>query len=128
VEFGADIPEHFTISEVTIPLMVAGSELLSACSDVLVIGSGPNGLAVAITLAQAGHAVTMLEGAPDIGGGTRSAEVTLPGFVHDLCSAVHPLAVASPFFPVTGERKNVSVAGYRGIGWVRGCESLALRQ
>lgn len=60
------------------------------------IGAGPNGLAAAITLAEAGRSVLVIEGAPTIGGGARSAELTLPGFVHDVCSAVHPLAVASP--------------------------------
>ena len=65
--------------------------------DALVVGSGPNGLAAAIALAQAGRSVSVLEGADTLGGGCRSAELTLPGFVHDTCSTVHALALASPF-------------------------------
>src|SRR5512132_4662327 len=66
--------------------------------DAIIVGAGPNGLAAAITLARAGRAVLVLEAEPTVGGGARSAALTLPGFVHDICSAVHPLAVASPFF------------------------------
>ena len=66
--------------------------------DVVVVGAGPNGLAAAVTCAEAGRSVVVLEAADTIGGGTRSAELTLPGFVHDVCSAIHPLAAVSPFF------------------------------
>src|SRR6476661_1512314 len=66
--------------------------------DAVVVGSGPNGLAAAIELAQAGRSVCVIEAHDAIGGGTRSAELTLPGFLHDVCSAVHPMAIATPFF------------------------------
>ena len=62
------------------------------------VGAGPNGLAAAIALAQAGLKTVLREAQPTVGGGLRSAELTLPGFVHDVCSAVHPLALTSPFF------------------------------
>ena len=67
-------------------------------TDAVVIGSGPNGLAAAVALARRGHTVLVVEGADTVGGGTRSAALTLPGFVHDVCSAVHPMAVASPIY------------------------------
>ncbi len=66
--------------------------------DAVVVGSGPNGLSAAITLQHAGLSVLVLEAKDTLGGGLRSAELTLPGFVHDICSAVHPLAAGSPFF------------------------------
>ena len=66
--------------------------------DAVIVGSGPNGLAAAITLARAGRSVLVLEGADTIGGGLRSAELTLPGFLHDPCSAFHPLGIASPLW------------------------------
>jgi phytoene dehydrogenase-like protein len=66
--------------------------------DAVVVGSGPNGLAAAIELARAGCVVGVFEANSTIGGGVRSAELTLPGFTHDICSSIYPLAVASPFF------------------------------
>ena len=66
--------------------------------DVTVVGSGPNGLSAAVTAARAGLSVRLLEAAPTLGGGIRTSELTLPGFRHDVCSAVHPAAMASPFF------------------------------
>jgi len=77
----------------------------------IVIGSGPNGLAAAIVLAQAGLDVEVRETAPTPGGGARSAEVTLPGFVHDLGSAVHPMALSSPFFSTLPLREH-------GLEWI----------
>ncbi|QJD80402.1 phytoene desaturase family protein [Spirosoma rhododendri] len=66
--------------------------------DAVVVGSGPNGLSAAITLQRAGLGVLLLEGKPTVGGGMRTAELTLPGFHHDICSAIHPLGAGSPFF------------------------------
>jgi phytoene dehydrogenase-like protein len=65
--------------------------------DAVVVGSGPNGLAAAVEIARAGRTVLVMEAAPTIGGGTRTVEATLPGHRHDLCSAIHPLAVGSPY-------------------------------
>jgi phytoene dehydrogenase-like protein len=73
----------------------------SSTPDAVVVGSGPNGLAAALTLARAGLAVHVYEGASTPGGGCRTEELTLPGFAHDLCSTVHPLLAASPFFTET---------------------------
>ena len=66
--------------------------------DAIVVGSGPNGLGAAIALAQRGLDVLVVEGADTIGGGVRSAELTLPGFTHDVCSSVYPMVLATPFF------------------------------
>jgi phytoene dehydrogenase-like protein len=79
--------------------------------DAIVVGSGPNGFAAAIQLAQAGRAVLVREAAEVPGGGLRSAELTLPGFVHDVCAAVHPLAISSPFF------RTLPLAAH-GLEWV----------
>lgn len=70
---------------------------MSESYDAVIIGSGPNGLAAAVYLAREGASVLVIEGHDQIGGGTRTAELTLPGFHHDVCSAIHPMGVASPF-------------------------------
>lgn len=70
--------------------------------DVVVVGSGPNGLAAALMLAKAGLQVQVHEAAEQVGGGMRTAQLTGPGFRHDVCSAVHPMALASPFFRAFG--------------------------
>ena len=71
-------------------------------SEAIVVGAGPNGLAAAVALASEGVAVTVLEAEDEIGGGARSAELTRPGLIHDVCSAVHPMAVGSPFLRSLG--------------------------
>ncbi len=80
--------------------------------DAVVVGAGPNGLAAAIELARAGRSVRLYEAADTVGGGTRSAELTLPGFVHDVCSTAHPLGIASPFF------RELDLA-HHGLEWVQ---------
>ncbi|MGL4649800.1 MAG: FAD-dependent oxidoreductase, partial [Caldilineaceae bacterium] len=64
--------------------------------DAVIVGSGPNGLAAALLLARAGLSVLVVEARATVGGGTRTKELTLPGFKHDVCSAIHPLGLASP--------------------------------
>ena len=79
--------------------------------DAVVIGSGPNGLAAAIAIARAGHSVLVVEAKETIGGGTRSAELTLPGFIHDICSTIHSLGYSSPFFKTLPLREH-------GLEWI----------
>ena len=71
---------------------------MSGDVDAVIVGSGPNGLAAAVTLSAAGLRVHVIEGAVMPGGGCRTEELTRPGFQHDVCAAAHPLALASPFF------------------------------
>ena len=79
--------------------------------DAVIVGSGPNGLVAAVTLAEAGWRVLVLEAADQYGGGTRTEELTLPGFRHDVCSTAHPLALASPAFRALGlEREGLRLA------------------
>lgn len=86
--------------------------------DAVVVGSGPNGLAAAITLAKAGLSVVLFEARETVGGGMRSAELTLPGFIHDICSAIHPLGVGSPFFKRLPLEKH-------GLEWIHPSAPLA---
>ncbi|HEU5056073.1 MAG TPA: NAD(P)/FAD-dependent oxidoreductase [Kofleriaceae bacterium] len=86
--------------------------------DAVVVGSGPNGLSAAVYLAQAGASVLVLEAADQAGGGARSAELTLPGFLHDVCSAVHPLGVLSPWF------RSLPLAEH-GLTWIHPRASVA---
>jgi phytoene dehydrogenase-like protein len=86
--------------------------------DAVVVGSGPNGLAAAVEIARAGHSVCIVESHDTIGGGARTAELTAPGFLHDVCSAVHPLALASPFF------RSLPLAQH-GVEWVHSPACLA---
>ena len=79
--------------------------------DIVIIGSGPNGLSAGIYLAQKGLKVLIIEAAETVGGGTRTAELTLPGFHHDVCSAVHPMGVLSPYF------QQLNLEQY-GLEWV----------
>jgi phytoene dehydrogenase-like protein len=86
--------------------------------DAVVIGSGPNGLAAAIVLARAGLQTVLREAQPAVGGGLRSAELTLPGFTHDVCAAVHPLALSSPLF------RSLPLSDY-GLEWIQPPAALA---
>ncbi|MGH7563365.1 MAG: phytoene desaturase family protein [Gemmatimonadota bacterium] len=79
--------------------------------DAVVVGAGPNGLAAALALAGTGHAVRVIEAEAEIGGGLRTAELTLPGFRHDVCSAIHPLGIGSPFL-------RTLPLGKHGLVWV----------
>jgi phytoene dehydrogenase-like protein len=81
-------------------------------ADAVVVGSGPNGLAAAVALAREGASVVVLEGRDELGGGMRTAELTLPGFRHDVCSACHPMAILSPFF-------RALPLGDHGLRWVQ---------
>jgi phytoene dehydrogenase-like protein len=86
--------------------------------DAVVVGSGPNGLAAAVELARSGASVLVLEGRDEIGGGTRSAALTLPGFCHDVCSGCHPFGILSPFF------RGLDLDAH-GLRWIRPPVSVA---
>lgn len=84
---------------------------MSERTDAVVVGGGPNGLAAAIVLARAGRSVRLVEARETVGGGSRSAQLTLPGVVHDVCSAVHPLGRSSPLFSELGLERH-------GLEWI----------
>ena len=86
--------------------------------DAVVVGSGPNGLAAAVALARGGASVLVLEANDEIGGGTRTAELTLPGFRHDVCSAVHTMGILSPYLRTLPLEEH-------GLHWIRPAASLA---
>lgn len=97
---------------------MSDDDLTSAEFDAVVVGSGPNGLAAAVTLARAGASVVVLEAHDVLGGGTRTAELTLPGFRHDVCSGCHPMGVLSPVFRALPLEEH-------GLRWVRPTVSVA---
>jgi len=86
--------------------------------DAVIVGAGPNGLAAAVALARAGASVVVLEMADELGGGTRTAGLTLPGFLHDVCSGAHPMGIASPFF------RELPLARH-GLEWIVPAASVA---
>jgi phytoene dehydrogenase-like protein len=86
--------------------------------DAIVVGAGPNGLAAAVVLAEAGKSVLVLEAKPTIGGGCRTEDVTLPGFHHDICAAIHPMGVVSPLL------RRLPL-GQFGLKWVQAPAPLA---
>jgi len=86
--------------------------------DAVIAGSGPNGLAAAIEIARAGHTVCVIEARDTPGGGARTKQLTLPGFLHDVCAAIHPLGIASPFF------RTLPLAAH-GVEWIHPPASLA---
>lgn len=98
--------------------MIPRAVTMATSYDAVVVGAGPNGLAAAITLAQAGRSVCVFEAKATIGGGTRTKELTLPGFHHDICSAIHPLAIGSPFF------RTLPLERY-GLEWIHPTTPLA---
>jgi phytoene dehydrogenase-like protein len=91
---------------------------MAANDPAIVVGAGPNGLSAAVALARGGYRVLLYEAMDAVGGGTRSAALTLPGFVHDICSAVHPMGVASPFF------RQLPLAAH-GLEWIHPSAPLA---
>ncbi len=100
------------------PMAASTSHAASPAYDAVVVGAGPNGLAAAITLARAGRSVLVFEARETVGGGCRSGELTLPGYVHDICSAIHPLALGSPFF------RTIPFEDY-GLDWIQPPAALA---